>query len=277
MTEEKKAVGGSDVIFKPIDIELERLFAAPEKNDTTRIATLLAKCVVPVRIGVLDVPKKILAHIKEVGRNSETILPLASVRVYHTILKLEHRMAGSNAEITLENAANLFVPDAVKSATRLVDDFWSALTTFCREIETVQGHIASEKSFYMAQTLGTEMTVDPSLILTAAQNFIQALNVTASGLNGYVILALVQTIDTIGKLMDDPDMQELYSAMNQTAIVNKLGFRILPGHVALHKQMNELLDITMKAGDSSDIDKTTLVKLFNLTNLITKSSNLITV
>ncbi len=271
MAEAKKPVGGGALIFKPIDIDIERLFVAPEKNDTTKIAALLAKCLVPFRIGVLDVPEKILHEIEEMSKNSETIMPLEAIEVYKMIWLLNNKMISPGPQTDVDNAIDIFIHDAVKSAQQLIAKFQEAIRKFCSEIQTIQNQVASEKSFYMAKTLDAEIGVDPTLIITAAQNFIQSLNVIASGLKGYFILALVKTIDTVGKILDDSQIQQLHGVMNQTALVNKLGYRILPSHVAVHKQMSELIDLTMEIQNDFELEKSELVRIFMLSDSINKS------
>ncbi len=275
MTEEKETLSGSDLILNPVSIDMERLFVKPEKNDTTKIAALISKCIVPLSIGIMDVPEKILKQVEESGKNSEMLLPVEAVEVFKIVLKLKHRLFSDSSKKSSEDTTDLFTYEAVAEAPEFIRSFKSILQEFCNEIETVQSQVASEKSFYMAKTLGTEVAIDSSMILTATQNMIQKLNVLASGLNGYKILALVKVINEIGALLDDSVIKQFYEVPNRTAIVNKLGYRIQPGHIALNNQLNELLDIVLDLKDNSEIEKEVLVKLFSLSGLISKGfSNL---
>ncbi|MCP3920970.1 MAG: hypothetical protein GY714_00140 [Desulfobacterales bacterium] len=272
MTEENginKESDVSDVILNPVSIDMEHLFVKPEKNDTTKIAALISKCIVPFSIGIVDVPEKILAKVEEAGKDAEMILPVEAIEVYKIVLKLKYRLFGDDQKGS-DDSTDIFTYDAVSQAGYYINEFKQIVQEFCKEVESVQSQVASEKSFYMAQTLGTEVAIDSSMILTASQNMIQRLNVLASGLNGYKILALVKVINEIGALLDHSVIKKFYEAPNRTSIVNKLGYRIKPSDIALNNQLNEILDIVLELKDSSEIEKEVLVKLFSLSALISK-------
>lgn len=251
-------------LFRPIAIGMEKLFVTPEVTDTTRIATLLSRCVVPVRLNVFSVPDKLLAFIEEKSHQSESLLPLAAVGIYQKIRHLRYRMFAPDFFPDIDDVIDLFMSDAVRQANYFTDRFCVCLSEICDEILNIKEQIASEKAFFMSRVLGTEATIDPSLIVTAIQNFFMALNILASGMDGYIILALVKAIDTIGKLLQDPQIHSVHHVLNQTALLNTLGFRLLPGHVAFDKHISEMLTLSFTMERSRKLGNDDILRLLTL-------------
>jgi hypothetical protein len=255
MTGENETLSGSDMILNPVTIDMENFFVKPEKNDTTRIAALISKCIVPISIGIIDVPEKIQKHVEETGQTSETILPAEAVEVYKIVLKIKHQLFGDSMKG--DDSTDLFTYEAVQSSGKYINEFKQILGEFCGEVETVQSQVASEKSFYMSKTLGTE--IDINLIQIAVQNYVHSLNVTASGLKGYKILSLVKIINEIGEIVDSESTMKFYGCSDKTTLMNKLGYRILPGQMALDNQMNKLTDLIFEIEGSEDGNRERLI------------------
>lgn len=262
--------GTSETIFKTVPVDMERLFVAPEKNDTTRIAALLSRCIIPLDLGILNLPSKILKEVESGGESSEEIVSNEAIEIYKLARKIDHRMNDKMIFTETEDKLDIFLMDALRSAETLCIDFIRSLVEFCKEIDTVRDMVSSEKSFYMSKTLGTEIEVDTDLIQIAVQNYVHSLNVSASGLNGYKILSLVKIINEIGEIVDNDSTMKFYGCTDKTSLVNKLGYRILPGQMALDSQMNKLIDLIFEIEGSNDSNKDRLIEIFNLSESVRK-------
>ncbi len=261
----------NDSVFKTVTVDMERLFVAPEKSDTTKIAALLSKCVIPLSLKILDLPEKILAQVQELSKESEALLPVEAVDVYKLANRLNQRITDKALFTESDEILDIFLYEAVKSSDNLINNFVNILMDFCNQIDTIRDQISSEKSFYMSQTLGSEVAVDSSLITVAMQNFVQSLNVTASGMKGYHILALVKVVNEVGEILESDMTMKFYGVSDRTALVNKLGYRILPGQMALNNQINKLIDLIFESEQTTEFKKETIVELFTLTDLVKKN------
>ncbi len=208
MGKKTKSTSNASLMPNLKNIDLESLFVAPEKNDTTKIAGYLAKCIVPIKIGILDIPRKIILAIEDMSQSAESILPLEAAEVYHMACQIDNRMMSRASKVDIKDIIELFTFEAVQTSSSLVNQFIKIIQIFCQEIETVQKQVASENSFYMVQTLGTEAMLDSSLIVVSVQNLIHNLNTMASGLEGFKIISLGKLINTIDQLMSNEEIKK---------------------------------------------------------------------
>ncbi len=258
-------------IYKTVSVDMEKLFVSPEKNDTTKIAALLSKCLIPLNMGILNLPSKILSEIEKEGKDSESLLPNEAVDVYKLACKIKRRMSHRDIFVETDDMLDIFLFEALQSSKNLTNSFERALSVFCNEVDVVREQVSSQNSFFLAKTLGTEVEIDTNLIQIAVQNFIHSLNVIAAGLNGYKILALVKVINEIGEILDSELTLKFYSCTDKTSLVNKLGYRVMPGQMALNNQINSLMDLIFKLQESSDNRKEQLMEIFRLSDSVIKA------
>ncbi len=82
-----------DSILGRIDIDLVSYFVSPQNGYTTQIGAMLVKCIFPLKVKLLKVPRKILHHIEVSSRNSNKIFPIQIAEIYKTVLKLEYQLS----------------------------------------------------------------------------------------------------------------------------------------------------------------------------------------
>jgi hypothetical protein len=245
-----------DVILKPITPDLEELYVQPETSQTTEIGMMLAKSIIPIHMGIFSVPKRMLEEIQKVGDESEKISELEAIKVYLTVLKIHRKLVITPDSIDISNMTEIldsFVYLAIAEAPRLLKQFTKIIIQFCNDVKEQQNSVASTTAWQMSQTTGQNIPIDIDSLKAATANCIQQLNVIAAGMNGYKILALTKMVDDIGRLLNNSKIQEIYNVSNAVALFNKLKFRINPGQIQFHKQLDELLN---KIKELNDFDTT---------------------
>ena len=254
-TEVKKTamiqVNLNGTVLDVVDPQIRDMFAEPKPTDSTMIASLLSRCVVPVKMGVFQIPEKLLGKLTGESECAETMLPLEFLAIRRE-LQLFSLEAGSTAKCVMsDDPVDQFTFEAIDRASRLIKVYLVHVVALCQSLKDIQQRYASESSFYLNQTLGaqgSQMPIKDNVIMTPIQSFIMELNRLSMGLGGYRILAMLKAIDKVGKFLSDARVKKIFGADNAVLLLNKLDYRIYPEQVMLHEDLGELMRLVTKVG-----------------------------
>lgn len=259
----------AETVLNVVDPNVEKIFIEPKPDHGTAIALLLSRCIVPVQMNVFGIPDKLLAKISEEAEEAEKMMPPGMVSIKAKIAAFKDELSGVAAAIAGDDYAAMFIPEAVTNATNIARKYLVSVLELCQSMITFQKRYASSDAFYQAQTLGADtIKPDEKAILVAIQNHILDMNQMSAGWGGYRIMALLKVINETAKLLDDPQIKNLFGATDALSMLNKLDFRIHPDQMAFSQNLCQLAEVVKEIGETKKVDKNTIGKLITLCSSI---------
>jgi len=235
--------------------DISALFVTPTSGSGTRVATLMGRCVVPVTMGVLDVPEKLLSGIKRRSERAEKMLPLTAVEVYKRVALFMEKFTSRAAGIAAGDAVTFFYSDALENlrttSPNLVDTYCQGLFQLCNDVAVLEEHYSSQGLFHLTQNLQQSLQVDPDMVVTPLQNQLIRLNRMSAGMGGYLILALLKIVDDVRALITDASVRSMYGESNAISLFSRLGYRTEPKEMLLHKQIIQLSDLVSEYAEGT--------------------------
>lgn len=263
---------GMETILNVVDPNIQDMFIEPTAHSGTEIGALLSRCVLPVQMGVFDIPEKLLEKIESIGKAGEQMLPGYIMSIRQEIIRFKVISASQAFGMISDDKTDMFVADAVKMAPEIISDFLDSVKSVCRDMGVIQRQYASEGAFFMSQSLGgkREIPIEPQVISTPLQDQVIRLNRTSSGIGGYLILALLKSIDRVGKFLSDKTILKLFGVPDALTMLNTLDYRIMPEQILFHQDLKNLMRTVSSWDKNKQISKDDLIILILLCERIRK-------
>lgn len=250
-------------VLSVVDPDVRKMFIEPKPHQGTLIASLLSRCVVPINMGVFDIPDRLLKQINNETENAEEMSPVETTTILRNITAFKIEAGSQAMSMMTEDPIDMFLASAVENSTRIISNFVCSVTELCGAMQEIQKQYASEGAFYLKDALGaSSVKISKEVIMTPVQNILVDLGKMSSGHGGYQILALLKGLDTVAGFLADPVIQKLYGASNVLGMLNKLEYRILPDQMMYHENLATLMDLVKTIGETTDeIDNDVLAQL----------------
>ena len=250
-------------VLSVVDPDVRQMFVKPKPSQGTEIAALLSRCVVPVSMGVFDIPNRLLKQINKETSTAEEMSPIETTQILReiTVFKID---SGSQAmSMMTDDPIDMFICSAIENSPSIVSNFVGSVREFCNAMQEIQGQYASEGAYYLKETLGSDsVKISREVIMTPIQNLLVDLSKMSSGHGGYQILALLKGIGKVANFLGDPVIQKLYGATSALGMLNKLDYRILPDQIMYHENLAILMGLVKTIGETTgEIDNDVIARL----------------
>ena len=239
--------------LRVITPDIEPLFEKPAIHDGTRIASALAKCVIPVKIKLIESPARILEQIDKMKRfYSDRLMPFEIVALVKELII--SNSGDDNNEIihhyqalSSENAYDILAirPDTMALEER-VDAFIDIIYELCSQMSSIRKQYASQEAFFLGKSQGVSVAIDRSIINSQIQNSLLELNKMSSGLEGYVILSQIKNMSrVVSAIMTLANNGKIWEGITggtatPTTILSLLGYKISPSQMTFHKDIQQI-------------------------------------